>query len=226
MGCVDCRSRCVGGPRGKTTHRCRLEGARPRQGRGPGGRTSTRRTPDYAFDHGAQYATFRSEELECEKSRWLANGWVTEWKGPFLIYDEEGIRESIPPTPRYVGQPGMNALVSGLLEGVAVSYGEEVTHVEDLGGEGVILRTAQGTSYGGAKACLTIPATQLIGLMEHHKALQSELRKVRYAPCLAAMVAFDEPTTQTFGAVSCSGNKVAWVARNQTKPGRPQKSNG
>ena len=63
------------------------------KGRGPGGRTSTRRTPEHAFDHGAQYATFRaknSRRKRVEKGGW-PNGRLSFMKREYGVYSDDAL---------------------------------------------------------------------------------------------------------------------------------------
>jgi len=191
------------------------------KGRGPGGRTSTRRVDETAFDHGAQYATFRSGCLEQFREQWLKKGWLAPWDGPFYLHDERGLREVVPTATRYVGVPGMNQLVSGLLEGISTVFGEEVCEVHDRGDQGALLETRSGQSFTGERVCITLPAPQAAHLLSGFGGIGSELERVRFAPCLVAMLTFEGDTSYEFGGMGFKNEKVSWVARNQSKPGRP-----
>ena len=54
------------------------------QGRGLGGRSSSRYENEFVFDHGAQF--FRSDTDEMKKicNDWLTKGLISEWKGPHI----------------------------------------------------------------------------------------------------------------------------------------------
>jgi predicted NAD/FAD-dependent oxidoreductase len=114
-------------------------------GRGPGGRTSTRRAgPDGAgwqFDHGAQYFAAKDPAFRDIVEDWRAEGLVAEWTGVFGTLDATTgtfVREDVSETKeRWVGTPSMNAVAKGLARrpGISLVTSRRVTSFE--GGPGV-----------------------------------------------------------------------------------------
>ena len=114
-------------------------------GRGPGGRTSTRRAgPDGAgwqFDHGAQYFSAKDPAFRAIVEEWRADGLVAEWAGTFGALDAATgtfVRETLEGTKeRWVGTPSMNAVAKGLARrpGISLVTSRRVTSFE--GGPGV-----------------------------------------------------------------------------------------
>ena len=114
-------------------------------GRGPGGRTSTRRAgPDGAgwqFDHGAQYFAAKDPTFRAIVEDWRAEGLVAEWTGVFGTLDATTgtfVREDVSETKeRWVGTPSMNAVAKGLARrpGISLVTSRRVTSFE--GGPGV-----------------------------------------------------------------------------------------
>ena len=114
-------------------------------GRGPGGRTSTRRAgPDGAgwqFDHGAQYFAAKDPAFRAIVEDWRAEGLVAEWTGVFGTLDATTgtfVREDVSETKeRWVGTPSMNAVAKGLARrpGISLVTSRRVTSFE--GGPGV-----------------------------------------------------------------------------------------
>jgi hypothetical protein len=114
-------------------------------GRGPGGRTSTRRAgPDGAgwqFDHGAQYFSAKDPAFRAIVEDWRAEGLVAEWTGVFGTLDATTgtfVREDAQETKeRWVGTPSMNAIAKGLSRraGISLVTSRRVTSFE--GGPGV-----------------------------------------------------------------------------------------
>ena len=85
--------------------------------RGTGGRLSTRRDGDLAFDLGAQYFTARDGEFVAQVERWQAAGVVAPWEGTIATLgpsDREPSGQS--PPARWVGTPRMSALGRHLAE--------------------------------------------------------------------------------------------------------------
>ncbi len=106
-------------------------------GRGPGGRTSTRRggpeRPEWQWDHGAQYFSCKEPDGPFRPilEEWIAAGCVAEWTGVFGVLDatsgvftlessdaagsKDGRGSSLAPMKkRFVGTPGMNAVCKSL----------------------------------------------------------------------------------------------------------------
>ena len=73
------------------------------KGRGPGGRTATRRVdPNWAFDHGAQYFTARDSHFVHTVGDWLEKGVVAEWGGR-VVRLQAGTATDTTPQPRTLG---------------------------------------------------------------------------------------------------------------------------
>ena len=114
-------------------------------GRGPGGRTSTRRAgPDGAgwqFDHGAQYFAAKDPAFRAIVEDWRAEGLVAEWTGVFGTLDATTgtfVREDVSETKeRWVGTPSMNSIAKGLARraGISLVTSRRVTSFE--GGPGI-----------------------------------------------------------------------------------------
>ena len=113
-------------------------------GRGPGGRTSTRRAgPDGAgwqFDHGAQYFSAKDPAFRAIVEDWHADGLVAEWTGTFGALDAATgtyVPEETQTKERWVGTPSMNAVAKGLARrsGISLVTSRRVTSFE--GGPGV-----------------------------------------------------------------------------------------
>nr|WP_296750589.1 FAD-dependent oxidoreductase [Thioalkalivibrio sp.] len=175
--------------------------------RGLGGRMATRRVGALHFDHGAQYFTARGMRLQSRLAQWQADGSVAEW---------------LP--GKWVGTPGMTAPARSLAEGLQVIREYRVTGL--VGGPGhwrLVSDTASTSALGRESfnaVIMAIPAPQ-IGLLAASAGVRFvELERVRYAPCLTLMLAFDGATGLREPSLSPRDGPVAWIARDHTKPGR------
>ena len=81
---------------------------------------ATRRIGEGKADHGAQFFTVRSEELEEEVEKWLKAGWVKRWFGD--------------PYPRYTSIDGMNTLSKKLAGKLPVRLNTTVHSVREVMG--------------------------------------------------------------------------------------------
>jgi hypothetical protein len=87
-------------------------------GRGPGGRTSTRRAGDFVFDHGAQYISYpKDKNFLPIFSDWRNKNIISQWDGIFATVQTSttDIKYSDPSAPKYVGYPHMNSICKYLL---------------------------------------------------------------------------------------------------------------
>jgi predicted NAD/FAD-dependent oxidoreductase len=175
--------------------------------RGLGGRMATRRVGSLQFDHGAQYFTARGVRFQSRLDRWQAEGCVAEW---------------LP--GKWVGTPGMTAPARALAAELRVVRECRVTGL--FGGPGrwrLVSDTAPASVIAQETfdaVILAIPAPQIEPLAASAGIPFVELERIRYAPCLTLMLAFDAPTGLREPSFSPDQGPVAWIARNNSKPGR------
>lgn len=169
--------------------------------RGPGGRTSTRRTEAGTFDHGCAG---------------LAHGaWLLELAPLGLEHAEFAGRE--------VPVPTMSALCRALAEGLEVRAGVRVERITaEEGGLGLL--DDEGSPLGIVdRVAVTAPAPQAAELLaDAAPGLAARAAEAEYAPCWTAMAAWDEPLgiTEDWFAERAPGTPVAWAVRESAKPGR------
>ena len=160
------------------------------KGRGPGGRLSTRRSDAGTFDHGAVALQAAGEAfrrwLEAEALAGRAARWRDGW----------------------VGLPGMNALVAGLLDGIDVRWATNVASLERAADAWQAL-DAEGRMIAGAPQCVVaIPAPQARDVLRAGnardparsanpaqatpiEALSVALAHIRYEPCWSVLLDVD-----------------------------------
>ncbi|MEO1007250.1 MAG: FAD-dependent oxidoreductase [Planctomycetota bacterium] len=197
------------------------------KGRGPGGRASTRRhdADDRAltFDHGAQYFTVRDDRFAAVVDRWVEAGAAQQWTGTIVAIDAPGEATPKPDGPaRYVGTPGMNAIVKRTAKDLAVRFGVRVAAIE-RDGVGWLLSGKDGESLLRCDAVVVaVPAPQAAALLVAMPALQRVATSIDMAPCWAAMIESAEPIAAPGDGlfVNIEGNPLSWASREASKPGR------
>lgn len=189
------------------------------KGRGPGGRTATRRAePNLAFDHGAQYYTARDSRFLEVTADWIARGVVAEWPGR-VVQIESGSVTDTSQQPRYVGVPGMSAMAADLAVGLRVRTGTRVNAV-NRGPSGWTIATEDQSTFGPFDfLVVTLPAPQSAELIGSHP-FAAEAAAIRMTPCWAVMVAFESRVEVPWDGAFVHGSPLSWVARNSSKPGR------
>ncbi len=190
------------------------------KGRGPGGRCATRRAESLRFDHGAQYFTARDPAFREVVASWQRAGAVERWTGRLLAQGVDGRREPLPPEDRFVGAPTMGALGRHLARDLAVGAGLRVSRLEaDAGWQP---SAEDGSALGRFDATvLAVPAPQAPPLLTAHPDFAARIGAVSLAPCWATLLGFPESPDADFDALALqSDDLLAWLARNETKPGR------
>ena len=189
--------------------------------RGPGGRMSTRRAGELSFDHGAQYFTVRDPRFQHLVRTWLDDGLVAPWAGAIAVVGQGALEIEDDPTERFVGVPGMNAVCRHLATDLDVAYG---VRIAGLARDGSRWRLHAGDEEIGRFDAVVVsaPAPQTASLLaEVAPGLGERAAAVEMAPCWAVMVRFAEPLGLPFDGAFVHGSPLSWVARNDSKPGRP-----
>ncbi len=191
------------------------------KGRGPGGRMSTRRSGRWHFDHGAQYLTARDSEFRDQVKTWTAMGLVEPWTGRLARIRNGVIHPCEDGQVRYVGVPGMSAIIRHLTQDLDVRFNTEVTTLvrDDRGWR---LVDFAGVDLGVFDAIVVaLPAPQAVQLTAGLTSL-TERAVVEVAPCWSLMAGFDQPLDVPFDGAFIDHRVLAWAARNNSKPGRPE----
>ena len=189
--------------------------------RGIGGRLSTRRTdwlaPDgqthtLRFDHGAQYFTARDASFIALCERGIHEGWIAPWQSQIVGEADQDER-------RLVAVPDMPQLCRRLLDGIDTQVNTQITELRRLdagwqlvAGEAVIAPCFDAV-------VLAIPPAQAAPLMAQHDADRAaKLAATVMLPCWTLMALTQ--SAPAFDAARIPDGPLAWIARNETKPGR------
>ncbi len=189
--------------------------------RRPGGRSSTRRAQELSFDHGAQYFTCRDRAFEHLVSDWCQRGVAARWDAPIITL-ANGVRgEARGESARYVGVPGMSALARDLAADLDVACEQRIERIERSAGRWRVISDAGRIFDGFDAVVIATPAPQAVPFLAGLPQLAARVAAVEMQACHAAMVAFAEPFGVDFGGAFVAESPLSWVARNGTKPGRP-----
>ncbi len=197
------------------------------KGRGAGGRASTRRVDlagnAVSFDHGAQYFTARDERFIPVVERWQHEGVCAAWDAVIGTVDEPGKALPKPDGPtRFVGTPGMNAIVAAMASDVVVRYSTTVDRIERSEGAWLVhLSDGEAARYDAL--VVATPAPQSVALLQGLPKLAGRAQACEMRPCWAVMAAFDDrlPIEADGVFINLNGHPLSWAARDSNKPGRP-----
>ncbi len=191
--------------------------------RGPGGRMSTRRASDWRFDHGAQYFTVRDPGFRARVAAWRRDGLVAPWTARIAVLDDGMTVMQSDDTERLVAVPGMNALCRHLARDLDVSYETRIVSLERAA-DRWRLASSEGRDLGDFDAVtVSAPAPQAAALLSGAAPeLAARAGTVAMSPCWAVMAAFPKPLELGFDGAFVNRSPLSWVARNASKPGRPE----
>jgi photolyase PhrII len=189
--------------------------------RSVGGRAATRRVDEFNFDHGAQYFTARSESFRRHLQAWLEEGRVARWSARIVKLNHSGMVTESEAAERFVAVPGASALARHLATDLDVRTGCEVAGAvrTDAGWR---LSDSANADLGAFDVLLVaMTPEQCMPLLAECEALATPVREVQSSPCWALMAAFPQRLAVDFDAAFVEGSPLAWIARNASKPGRP-----
>jgi predicted NAD/FAD-dependent oxidoreductase len=189
--------------------------------RGVGGRTSVRRAADLHFDHGAQYFTIHDERFRRRVTGWMDAGIVSEWHGR-IVAIENGRAQPSESQQRYVGVPAMNAISKQLAEALPLTTRTRVTSMTRRGNQWLLHDEANRELGYFDALIVALPAAQAAELLTDLPEVAQQVRACQFAPCWAVMAAFGARLEVPFDGAFVRGSPLTWIARNNSKPGRPQ----
>ena len=74
---------------------------------------------------------------------------------------------------------------------------------------------------GFSQVVVAAPAPQAVPLLESSPELAAIATAIPMLPCHAAMIRFERPVDAEFDGAFVADERLAWAARNRSKPGRP-----
>lgn len=200
------------------------------KGRGPGGRLSTRRAGDWRFDHGGQFLTARDDGFRGIMDGLVAAGRAAPWTGRIIRLHADG-RQEPHDVERFVGTPGMNAIIQGLAallpETARPQFGRRVTGITGQPGHWFLTLEAGAETGPFAQLVLALPSPQAADLLRPVAPdLAMRASRASMAPCWALMLGFAGPVPLPgWDAAFIAGaggaeQPLSWIAHDGGKPGR------
>lgn len=191
--------------------------------RGVGGRMSTRRADPYAFDHGAQFFTARSEAFNAWIAPMLAAGVVQRWDARVAEFERTiKLREYQwdASDAHYVGAPAMNAVAKYMSQGLDIRLGVRVQTLQKQSGMWQ-LSDDQGNALGSFDwVIVAIPAEQAAELLPSTLSCYPEVQATRMQGCFSLMLGFEHALPLDFDVARIKDSDIQWIAVNSSKPAR------
>ncbi|MEN7341550.1 MAG: FAD-dependent oxidoreductase [Pseudomonadota bacterium] len=188
--------------------------------RGPGGRTATRRSGEFRFNHGAQYFTANDQRLKLLVPSLLTERVLAPYSKRIVALSEDGMSA---PTERvrYRGEPGMNDFCKWLADGLLMKTSHTVASIQPTEGRWT-LRFAEShidEIDGFDAVLLSAPAPQTAALLQPIQPAFAELANtVEMTPTWALMLR-TETVPKDFDSAFVAGDPIAWMASDIAKDG-------
>lgn len=193
--------------------------------RGLGGRMANRRREGFAFDHGAQYFTARSQAFRSVAEGAVEAGSAGIWPNAVhTLTADRLVKDSRPLEPRYIGLPSMSCLANGLADGLQIRKEATVAALKRAE-DGWSLTDSEGQDLGRFDLVIsTAPAPQTIRLMPEAFSGREALASVRMSGCFTLMIGLDGPLDLGFEAARIEDPVLSWIAVEASKPGRSDRT--
>ncbi|MHC4392670.1 MAG: NAD(P)/FAD-dependent oxidoreductase [Planctomycetota bacterium] len=183
--------------------------------RGAGGRASTRRVGEVAFDHGASAFSVRGPVFGSAVRAWREAGIVRSWRGETSRLESEATPEG-----QFVGVPGMSAIVRHASQGLSVRYSTQAVGLERRGDKWWV-DTKEGAGFGPFDcAFLAVPAPQAVPLLRAVPSLATRVAQVCMDPCWSLLVHFARRPPREWTGTFISNRVFQWISGEHTKPKR------
>jgi renalase len=191
--------------------------------RGPSGRMSTRRTPDWSADHGAQYFTAKDPRFIQEVNRWRHAGIADIWTPELKVYEAQVWRASKSTETRYVGIPQMNSPGKYLADGLSIQYEKTITQLEKKGPQWSLHCSESGELADLYDSVLiALPARQASTLLKNLDVRAASIaNSAQMKACWTMMASFPNQPATDFEAAFINQEIISWICQNRSKPMRP-----
>lgn len=187
--------------------------------RGVGGRMSTRYAGDWEFDHGAQFFTLRSDDVSAFLNAQLETEVIVPWQ-PAVAQAADGETRRWA-HPRYVAGHRMNVLPKALARDVQVHTGCTISALTSTPNGWQLHTTELADPCGPFDWVISaVPSAQAAALLPDTFAHKQRLSDVVMKPCHALMVGFSGGIDCAWQVLEPQTFPFAWIARNDSKPGR------
>ena len=194
--------------------------------RGSGGKMSTRRVDEFAFDHGVQCLTARTKDFQNFLSPHILSGDVAAWEGKSINFHvDKSVTPQILFETNFVASPAMNSLCKKLSAGLDISFQTEIIPLKEKTSQGWHLEDKSGNSLGVFDLLISsAPPAQTVNLFGSYISPNQSLRQVLMEPCFALMVGFKNKLQFDWILAKVQNNPLKLISFNSSKPGRNQEN--
>ena len=143
---------------------------------------------------------------------------LAPWRPRLSVFGPRPENAGGTPADRWVGVSGMNAVPRRLAEGLDCRWRWQVARIEYDGCVWQIVSSG-GDRLRARSLLLTAPPAQSAALLGDAHPLSATLAAVCMQPCWTLMLGFEQAPAVAFDAAFVNQEPLAWIARNDDKPG-------
>jgi predicted NAD/FAD-dependent oxidoreductase len=191
--------------------------------RGVGGRLSTRRAAPYAFDHGAQFFTAKTDAFKAFISSMIEAGVIAPWRARFVEISSKEItlqRQWDHMHAHYVGVPSMNAIPKHLSRDLNIKLNTRVKAIVRHQTKWKITDDHDDVLGEYDWVISTTPPEQALAILPHTLPFYSMISEFKMQACFALMLGFEHDPGLAFDAARIHDDTISWLSVNNRKPGR------
>lgn len=190
----------------------------------PGGRVSTRITPEFQFDHGAPFFCARSKAFKSYVHNEMSEDILPAWEGKKITREKgKKLEKRLWFEKHLVGQPTMRSFASHLAAKHTIHYNTTVTALNPHENRAWTLESKERDfSDTFDHIALCIPAPQALALVSPTLSFYHHLREVKMHACYSWMLGGQlfKKAIPIFTKVRHS--PIRWIVADHLKPGRDQ----
>ncbi len=186
------------------------------------------REMSWQCDHGAQYFTARNDDFRAEVARWCEAGAAVRWDACVRVHKGGAWQTLGSARERFVGTPAMTAPARLLAAKLPVTFGATVQALAPPSCTPERTPWRLQTAEHGVldnefdAVMLALPAPQALAMLDNRMPhWTAPLLAVKMRPCWAVMLQFDAPVSLALDAAFINDGPLRWIARDNSKPGRP-----
>lgn len=189
--------------------------------RGVGGRMSTRRADDFAFDHGAQCFTARTKPFQNFVREYEEQGVIKEWEGKVVsIERSKKLEKRIWFETHWVASPNMNSLCKKIMEDLNVNIQTEIKEIQKVNDNWKVV-SKNAENLGEFDWIIsTAPPEQTYSLMPDCFAYKNKVSEIEMSACFALMIGFQDKIETNWMAAKLRNSFLKWVTINSKRPDR------
>lgn len=190
--------------------------------RGPGGRSATKRSGEYRFNHGAQYFTVRDHRMAEYIDSWKQENVIEHLTKKTARIRMGKASDAAITRQRYRGLNGMNQLCKTMAEGLQVNTQSRITNIRKCKDGWTLEFTDASATQTDATFDVILssaPAKQAAVLLRTaHPEFSRIAHDVEFTPCWALMLRTSQ-AAEGYDAGFVDGSPIGWVATDKASDG-------